>query len=39
MSNELVSKYHNEFQELVAIIERSRNRAFLNLNIDMLLMY
>ena len=39
MSTELVSNYHTEFKELVTIIEHSRSRAFLNLNIDMLLMY
>jgi len=39
MSNELISKYHVEFQELIAIIEHNRNRAFLNLNIAMILMY
>ena len=39
MSNDLTSKYHIEFQELITIIERSRNKAFLNLNIEMILMY
>ena len=39
MSNDLTSKYYIEFQELIAIIERSRNKAFLNLNIEMISMY
>jgi len=39
MSNELISKYHVEFYELIAIIERNRNKAFLNLNITMIIMY
>ena len=39
MSNELISKYHVEFYELIAIIERNRNKAFLNLNITMIVMY
>ena len=39
MSNELTAKYHVEFQELIEIIERSRNKAFLSLNIGMILMY
>ena len=39
MSNELTSKYHAEFNEIIEIIERSRKNAFRAVNTEMLLMY
>jgi len=39
MSNELASKYHVEFNEIIEIIERSRKNAFRAVNAELLFMY
>ena len=39
MSNEITSKHHVEFLELIAIIEQSQENAYISVNVEMISMY